>query len=91
MAAPTSIPDDPETRLRRDELAAALTGAGFPVSPSGLATRATRGGGPPFRKFGRYPIYVWAESLEWARARLSRVVTKTSELDVPAAANDGCP
>ena len=86
MAAPTSIPDDPETRLRRDDLAEALSAAGFPVSPSGLATRASRGGGPPFQKFGRYPIYRWADAIAWAQSRLSPVVRTTSELDAPGAA-----
>jgi len=81
MAVTNSIPDDPETRLRRAPLSSALTAAGFPVSTSGLASRATRGGGPPFQKFGKYPVYRWGDAIQWAQSRLSRVVTTTSELD----------
>jgi hypothetical protein len=76
-----TIPDDPETRLRRDELAHALTAAGYPISPTTLATKATRGGGPPFQKFGRWPLYGWGDGLQWAKSQLSRKVTTTSELD----------
>lgn len=69
----------PETMLRRAELAAALTNAGFPVSPATLATKAVRGGGPPFRYFGRIPIYTWGDGLQWALSRLSGPVSSTSE------------
>jgi hypothetical protein len=37
----------PETLVRRAELAAALTEAGFPIATATLATMAVRGGGPP--------------------------------------------
>ena len=50
--AMTSIPNSPDQLLTRTELAAALTELGFPTSPATLATRATRGGGPLFRKNG---------------------------------------
>jgi hypothetical protein len=69
--------------LTRDAVAAALTDAGFPVSAATLATKATRGGGPPYQLFGRRPLYRWADALEWARGRLTRPVVNTSE---PAAA-----
>jgi hypothetical protein len=75
------VPEDPETRLTRQQLAEALTTAGFPISPATLATKACRGGGPPFQRWGRYPSYTWGPSLEWARQRLSRIVNSTSELD----------
>jgi hypothetical protein len=67
----TYIPESPNALLRRRQTAAALTEAGFPTSEATLATKATRGGGPPFRRFGRVPLYLWAESLEWAQSRLS--------------------
>jgi hypothetical protein len=41
---------------------------------------ATRGGGPPYRLFGRKPLYRWADALERAKSRLSRPVRTTSEL-----------
>ncbi len=71
----------PETKLRRKAAAEALTAAGFPVSETSLSTMATRGGGPPYRKFGRIPLYEWGAALEWARGRLSKPVKSTSELD----------
>src|SRR5271154_2572912 len=49
------IPDDPDTLLTRVGCAAALTAAGFPTSPKTLATKASRGGGPPFRRWGGLP------------------------------------
>jgi len=73
--------DRPQTYLRRRELAQALTKEGFPVAESTLATIATRGGGPPFRKFGRYPLYPLQDALSWARARLGPIVRSTSEFD----------
>ena len=76
-----AVPDDPDTRLTRDATSAALIEAGFPVSPATLATKATRGGGPPFQKFGARPLYVWRDALAWAQSRLGAVVTSTSELD----------
>jgi hypothetical protein len=76
-----SVPDDPEMLLRRDATAAALTLAGYPTSAKTLATLATRGGGPKFRKYGRYPIYRWGDSLRWAQAKLSPPVNSTAELD----------
>jgi hypothetical protein len=70
----------PETLVRRAELAAALTEAGFPIATATLATMAVRGGGPPpFQYFGRIPIYRWGASLDWARGRLSKPVSSTSE------------
>jgi hypothetical protein len=80
--ATISIPND-NTRLRRGAFAEALTAAGYPVAATTLATMATRGGGPPYQKFGRYPIYTFGEGLRWAQSRLSPVVTTTSELDAP--------
>jgi len=80
-----AIPNDPDARLTRDLTAAALNEAGFPVSPATLATKATRGGGPPFQQFGTRPLYVWRHALAWAQSRLSPVVTSTSELDAATA------
>jgi hypothetical protein len=73
---------DPDTLLRRREGAAALKAAGYPTAPATLATLACRGGGPPFRRFGRVPLYRWADLLDWARSRLGPVVHSTAEADV---------
>jgi hypothetical protein len=75
------IPEDPDTFLRRAAFADALTASGFPIKESTLATKATRGGGPPYRKFGPYPVYQWGPGLAWAKSKLSPAVTSTSELD----------
>ena len=75
------VPDNLETLLTRDATASALTSVGFPISAATLATRATRGGGPKYRKFGQRPLYRWGDSLEWAKGRLSKPVTNSSELE----------
>ena len=76
-----TLPIDPDTWLVRDATAAALTEAGFPVAPATLATKASRGGGPPFQRFGRRPIYRWGDAIGWARSQLGPVVSSTAELD----------
>jgi hypothetical protein len=68
-----------DTLLTRAAAAEALREAGFPVAHASLETMACRGGGPPFRRFGRKPIYEWGSTLEWARGRLSAPVSNTSE------------
>ena len=79
MSSP--IPTE-DTLLTRDQTAAALTAVGFPITRATLATNATRGGGPPFQRFGPRPLYRWGNALQWAQSRLSRAVVNTSELDV---------
>jgi hypothetical protein len=74
-----SMPRDPHTRLTRQKLAEALTDDGFPTKPSTLATKATRGGGPPYELWGKKPIYTWGTSLAWAKSRLSAPRTNSSE------------
>lgn len=78
-----SIPAD-EALLSRKEVAARLTALGYPVSPHTLSTKATRGGGPPYRHFGPRALYRWGDALAWAQAKLSGPITSTSE----AAARD---
>jgi hypothetical protein len=72
---------DPDELLRREPLANALTEAGFPTASATLATKATRGGGPPFRCYGRIPLYRWGDALAWAESRLSPLRRSTSEGD----------
>jgi hypothetical protein len=64
--------------LTRARAADALTHAGFPTSTSTLATLATRGDGPPFRRFGSRVLYPWDSTLEWARGRLGPPIVNTS-------------
>jgi hypothetical protein len=78
MASP--IPDTPDALLTRRDAAAALTAAGYPVARATLATRASRGGGPKYRKWGgRTPLYRWGDLLDWAHSRLSVPMHSTSE------------
>ena len=77
----TTIPENLDAKLTREPLAAALTEAGFPIKPKTLATMATRGGGPPYQKFGNRPLYQWGSSLAWAESRLSLPRRSTSEAD----------
>jgi hypothetical protein len=65
--------------LSRTDLAAALQAAGFKVSRSTLSTLATRGGSPPYQKFGKYPLYRWGDALAWAKGKLRTPVRSTSE------------
>jgi len=81
------IPDTPDSLLTRDRTAQALTEAGFPVKAKTLATKATRGGGPPYRKFGPRALNRWGVALAWAQGRLSATYCSTSEQD--AAATNG--
>jgi hypothetical protein len=72
--------------LRRRDTAKALSAAGFPTSEATLATKASRGGGPPYRSFGRIALYRWADALAWAEGKLSAPRCSTSENDIPAKA-----
>jgi hypothetical protein len=76
----SNIPTDPDALLTRPQVAAALTQAGYPTSPATLASKATRGGGPPYQRYGPRVLYRWGSSLQWAKARLSAPVHSTSEL-----------
>jgi hypothetical protein len=69
--------------LTREQTAAALTARGFPVKAKTLSTKATRGGGPPYRLFGARVLYRWADALRWAEGRLSAPRGSTSEGDAP--------
>ena len=71
--------------LGRKETAAALTGRGFRISEKTLATKAVRGGGPVYRKFGRRVLYRWSDALAWAEGLLTTPRHSTSEADHAAA------
>jgi hypothetical protein len=75
----TKIPDSLDVLLPRRDTAESLTAAGYPVKPSTLATKASRGGGPPYRLFGTKPLYRWGDALAWAEARLSAPRQHTSD------------
>jgi hypothetical protein len=72
---------DPDMLFTRRAAAAALTEAGFPTAPATLATLATRGGGPVYRRYGNRVIYSWADLVGWAKSRLSGPLSSTSAGD----------
>ena len=67
----------PDPILRRRELAAELTAAGYPIAPQTLARLAVEGAGPPFRRWGRAPLYRWSDAVRWAEARAGKPRTST--------------
>jgi hypothetical protein len=77
MDIPGHVSTDP--LLRRKELAAALTAAGYPTAEQTLARKAVEGSGPPFRIWGRFPIYQWSAALHWAEICAGRPRTSTSD------------
>ena len=74
---------NPLRLLRRTEAAEHIQQKwGYPCSPRTLAKYAVIGGGPPFRKAGRYPLY-HADGLDdWVGGKFSDPVTSTSALRV---------
>lgn len=77
----TNPPYSAEALLTRETAASALTAAGYPVSPRTLATKATRGGGPPYSLFSGRALNRWGDTLEWARSLMSPPRRSTSEAD----------
>jgi hypothetical protein len=75
------VPEDPDALLTRLKTADALTEVGFPIKEATLATKATRGGGPPYRRFGSRALYRWGDALLWAKRRLSAPRCSPSEDD----------
>lgn len=68
--------------LRRDQAAQYIRDVwGIPCSPTWLAKLAVVGGGPVFRKAGRFPIYSAADLDAWAESRIGAPHRSTS---VPA-------
>ena len=68
-----------DSLLTRQQTAEALKEHGFPVAAGTLQTKATRGGGPPFQKFGPRVLYRWGPTLRWAKNRLSVPASSTAE------------
>jgi hypothetical protein len=84
------IPENPNALLTRPKTADALSEAGFPVKEATLATKATRGGGPPYQRFGSRALYRWGDALLWAKGRLSAPRRSTSEADVSTVTRQAC-
>jgi len=71
----------PDAMFTRDKGAAALSDLGYPVTKATLATLASRGGGPPYRRFGKRVLYRWCDLVDWAEARCGAVQRNSSEAD----------
>ena len=68
-------------RMRRVEAARYLMITwGISRTPKTLAKLAVVGGGPAFRKDGRFPLYETDALDAWAREQLSEPVRSTAEL-----------
>ena len=76
---PPLIPENLDALLSRKDGARALTAFGYVTSPQTLATKATRGKGPPYRNFGKRAIYRWGDLIAWAEANTTPLQYSTSE------------
>ena len=71
----------PLVNMRRADAARYLREThGIPCAPATLAKYACIGGGPAFRKAGKFPIYARDDLDAWAESRLTETVRSTSEL-----------
>ena len=69
--------------LRRKEAARYLTDKrGLPMAAQTLAKLAVNGGGPRYRKFGRFPVYSPADLDGWSASKLGPVQGSTSDREV---------
>jgi hypothetical protein len=76
-----SRPASQPTYLRRDEAASYVRAKyGFPCSKQWLARLAVIGGGPAFRKAGRFPLYDTPDLDAWAQSKIGPRVQTTAEL-----------
>jgi hypothetical protein len=78
---------DPDTMLSDLQAAEALGETGLRVAATTLQTKRSRGGGPPFVKFGVHVRYRWGSLLAWARSQLTPEVENTAQfraLNIPA-------
>ncbi len=74
--------------LRRNQAAEHLQKQYGAYTADTLAKLACVGGGPKFKKIGPYPLYTTEDLDEWAEARMSRVVSSTSELSVDGSSHE---
>lgn len=73
--------DDFAPRLRRQEAVRYLSEVhGLRVAKNTLAKLVCTGGGPPYRLFGRFPLYEIDDLDQWVEAKLGRRVNSSAEL-----------
>jgi hypothetical protein len=82
--------ENPRQFLRRKEAANYVeTKFGIPCAPKTLSKYATVGGGPIFRKAGKFVLYLPADLNTWARARVSGPMRSTSAPAEPDSSKTG--
>jgi hypothetical protein len=82
MTTPSS---DSAVVLDRRAASEFLTVRGYRVAYATLAKLAVLGGGPPFRHWGRRPLYRPEDLLAWAAAKTTAPKRSTSEAAAGAA------
>jgi hypothetical protein len=66
--------------MRREQAADYLQEHYGAYTTDTLAKLACVGGGPKFRKFGRFPVYTIEDLETWVQSRMSASVSSTSEV-----------
>lgn len=70
---------EPNHFLRRADAAQFLTNHGYKIAVATLEKYASTGCGPPFKLFGRFPIYSPADLLDWAESKCTGPFASTSD------------
>ena len=83
LAKPHAAGVDPLRKRRKAALEYINQQLGTDYRVETLARMAVDGGGPRFRKFGRFPLYETPDLDAWIRSRLSQSVFSTAELRPP--------
>jgi hypothetical protein len=72
-------PFDDDALLSTEELSAAFSSIfNLSMSAATLETRRSRGGGPPYEKYGKYVRYRWGTARTWMLGK-RRAFNNTSE------------
>lgn len=58
--------------LTRRQASAFLTERGYRLAPATLQALASRGGGPPYRRFGKLALYAQGDLEAWVLERLGK-------------------
>jgi hypothetical protein len=75
----SSLPMTPHFLRRADAARYIREAYCIPCVATTLAKYACTGGGPPFRKAGKFPIYSREDLDAWANQRLGKLMRSTSE------------
>jgi hypothetical protein len=73
------VPPRPKYHRRHDAARHVREEWGQPCSARWLAKLAVTGGGPVFRKVGRFPLYTTEDLDAWAESRIGKPQRSTSD------------